>query len=510
MTTFGPTKSEITSFENTFGKWSQTSRAKFVKSQFNEQITSHREYFRKRTNVKWDNPSATGRSAHPCSPYSLWRKYTFTKEDVKSTKTGERIYFNLEIVEQEKELDNINGILYEVDTMEDVKSCGRCSFEDSKSAPRTTGYSGMGFYNFGKPGDYIEWSINTSSSGMNGKGEYPISFHYAVGRIRGETYVNSRPLELYINNVLVEQEYKFGSTGGWSQWLYSSPIMVQLNEGQDNTIKLRLGDNSLNGGPNIDHLRLNKPSAIIMKDTRNGYARTVARYGIGRTSRFTRYPLLDMNSIYFDADPLPPQGYQTMGMYGQLSVNSSKILDIGNPPIDFDGYEEYLPEYYFEFNENDVFIDTGSQLYDYPIQSGQELLLRDGSTDPICDSIPLYANEEHPPVFGRLANGEWVQWTPTLILEQNGPSVNDTKPEESMNKGTLRDGGGSVDVQTGGAVSCSNVPRSFVNEDTCFLSTDDSACIIKNDVELQISLTPSNINAIRTTICLCYTRVGIG
>eukprot|EP00957_Ditylum_brightwellii_P063344 4807638-Ditylum_brightwellii.AAC.1 len=43
--------------------------------------TSHRAYWRKRANPKWSTPQEPGSYDHPCSPYSRWRKYSFTRKD---------------------------------------------------------------------------------------------------------------------------------------------------------------------------------------------------------------------------------------------------------------------------------------------------------------------------------------------------------------------------------------------------------------------------------------------
>lgn len=65
-------------------------------------------------------------------------------------------------------------------------------------------------------------------------------------------------------------------------------------------------------------------------------------------------------------------------------------------------------------------------------------------------------------------------WTPKVQLEDNGPDIN-AEPED-MSTNVLSDGGGEWSAQTGGKLKCSNVMRSVFNEDTCFLSTDNSTC----------------------------------
>ena len=144
----------------------------------------------------------------------------------------------------------------------------------------------------------------------------------------------------------------------------------------------------------------------------------------------------------------------------------------------------------FTFTEADVFADTASDLNYYPIKEGIELLLVNGSTDPVCANVPPFAEESDAPIFGKLPNGEWIQWTPTIRLEDNGPSINDV----DKTAGVLPDGGGEISRNTGEKVKCSNVPRSFINEDTCFLSSLSTACSVTQPIgETLISMNTSTV-----------------
>jgi hypothetical protein len=140
----------------------------------------------------------------------------------------------------------------------------------------------------------------------------------------------------------------------------------------------------------------------------------------------------------------------------------------------------YLPQNHFIFDGSEIWDETASDLNVYLMLRGQELLLRNGFNGPICDMIPPFAEEYDAPVFGVLPSGEWLQWTPTLMLEENGPSIND--PSSNMSSKVLRDGGGEAVVATDGVLKCSNVQRSFMNEGTCFLSTLSTACSTSNPV----------------------------
>ena len=111
---------------------------------------------------------------------------------------------------------------------------------------------------------------------------------------------------------------------------------------------------------------------------------------------------------------------------------------------------------------------------------GQELLLRNGFNGAICDLVPPFAEEYDAPIFGKLPSGEWLQWTPTILLEDNGPSIND--PPGNRTAKVLVDGGGEAFVITDEKLKCSNVRRSFINEETCFLSTLSTACSATNPV----------------------------
>lgn len=115
-----------------------------------------------------------------------------------------------------------------------------------------------------------------------------------------------------------------------------------------------------------------------------------------------------------------------------------------------------------------------------------------GSSDPVCANLPPFSEEGDSPILGVLPNGEWIQFTPTIIFEDNGPSIND----QDRSSNVLTDGGGSSFVQTNEAMKCSNVLRSFVNEDTCFLSNEAQACAADQPVgEVLIEMNETNIIA---------------
>jgi len=475
VTTFGVKKEEIDSLLNE--EWGPETRAKYVRQQMDVDITSHREYFRKRANQKFDSPSRIGRPSHPCSPNSLWRKYTFAETDA-TMKDGSPTTTTFEVVEEER--DFVTSI-YEADNSDDISDCGRCVY----SSDDISGYSGNGAYAFSGRRDYIEWKIDAQAAET-----LPISFRYSSSpRSILSLYLNDEFMQTIVFKYTPTDNIKTGC------WMYTDLIELSFLSGV-NTIKVVLEDQSK--GPMIDHLRVGSPPAIIIKN--NGHARTIVKGGSGLLTQWSPDIKFEETTVWFTKLPEPPQLSRNGKLYVSLQGNSKQgsLLDIGNPQIDFTGYEQYTPGPYFTFNKQDVFDlfdETASQLYNHPLTAGQELLLKNGSTDPICDQLPSFSDENDAPILGRLPNNVWIQFTPSLILENNGPDIN--TPPSQMEKHALPDGGGSIRTQTGGVVGCSNVPRSILNEETCFLSMDRSACSNPgSSLSLQeITLSTSNINA---------------
>jgi hypothetical protein len=235
-----------------------------------------------------------------------------------------------------------------------------------------------------------------------------------------------------------------------------------------------------NGGPNIDHLRVGKPPAIVLKT--NGWPRVIARNGLYLLDDWP-YEFTNTTQVYFQTNnPDAPQGGLFRYPYGRLRVllpnGKERFLEIGNPPINFTGYEQYLPQNVFTFDGSEIWDETASDLYNHPLMRGQELLLRNGFNGAICDLVPPFAEEYDAPIFGKLPSGEWLQWTPTILLEDNGPSIND--PPGNRTGKVLVDGGGAAFVITDEKLKCSNVRRSFINEDTCQLPAQQRTLLARS------------------------------
>jgi hypothetical protein len=254
MTTFGPRRSEIDAIAAD-GTWTTgggaAKRAAYLRNQIDLPKTSHREYYRRRANAKWDATSQPARSDHPCSPNSKWRKYSYIQQDRLNTNTEAFVVTTFETVKAE---ENLTTTIYEADNATQVSTPGLGMFWTAAATATTYGYSGKGFYDMAGTNDFVQFTVNVPTEGL-----YPISFRYSQG---SSNYAGNRKMQLHVNGVLVRPSYDFFFTFNWSFWNYSELVDVSLNAGV-NTIKLLVVDQ--NGGPNIDHLRVGKPPAIVLR-----------------------------------------------------------------------------------------------------------------------------------------------------------------------------------------------------------------------------------------------------
>ena len=87
--TFGPTLKTIASLSGSVTKRELSSNIEqWVKNQINDQpISSHREFYRKRSNTIVRSTNSIGSPPHPCSKGSRWQSYSFNKRDLGSVIT---------------------------------------------------------------------------------------------------------------------------------------------------------------------------------------------------------------------------------------------------------------------------------------------------------------------------------------------------------------------------------------------------------------------------------------
>ena len=80
-----------------------------------------------------------------------------------------------------------------------------------------------------------------------------------------------------------------------------------------------------------------------------------------------------------------------------------------------------------------------------------------------------------------LFSGSWLLYDPRMVLEDNAP----TSP--------INDGGGLVRSLTALKTKCANAPRTFLNEEHCFLSNSSMACGAALTPSVNIELNAANI-----------------
>lgn len=131
-----------------------------------------------------------------------------------------------------------------------------------------------------------------------------------------------------------------------------------------------------------------------------------------------------------------------------------------NPLTNFDGYESSignllnLPDEYLKpidhkwTSDEDLVFQLQTSLFDSPSLSSS------------CADFPLVPEFGDEPIFGKLSDGTWLIYDPRLDLISNTIS----SPKE--------DGGNDDFKVSGGETRCSNVPRTFLNEDECHVSSD--------------------------------------
>ena len=77
--TFGTTTSNLEAWNR--GAATKDTASQWIEEQMNKPMTSHREFFRRRTNPRFPHPRNIGRSGHPCNGLSRWRRYAFSRKD---------------------------------------------------------------------------------------------------------------------------------------------------------------------------------------------------------------------------------------------------------------------------------------------------------------------------------------------------------------------------------------------------------------------------------------------
>jgi len=87
-----------------------------------------------------------------------------------------------------------------------------------------------------------------------------------------------------------------------------------------------------------------------------------------------------------------------------------------------------------------------------------------------CKELPPEYQHDGPPIFAKTVDGTWLQFTPRIRMQDNtiAAPLPDGGAEQWMSKHTRY---------------CSNVVRSFINEEGCTMSTEKDACSAGNSLK---------------------------
>lgn len=145
-----------------------------------------------------------------------------------------------------------------------------------------------------------------------------------------------------------------------------------------------------------------------------------------------------------------------------------------NPRVDIAGLENELA-YVLDLRG----VDGQLIPIDEAFTSGEEFILPTALQDDLCRNIPSVRERGDEQIFGQLSDGSWLLFDPRLNIENNTPDT------------PLMDGGKAKELASGGTTLCSNVPRTFLNEDGCILSSN--ACKPSANTEIEVLLEDDTI-----------------
>jgi len=140
---------------------------------------------------------------------------------------------------------------------------------------------------------------------------------------------------------------------------------------------------------------------------------------------------------------------------GQLwiELEDGQCVQAENPPVSLAGIENKAT-HVLDINVNNL------EVIDVDLTQGEEFMLTNALVSSKCNEIPIISEIADEPIFGQVSDGTWLIFDSRLEVGKNTISS------------PLSDGGKGAQVASGGASYCSNVPRNFLNEDKCQLSTN--------------------------------------
>ncbi|MBT2439506.1 cellulase family glycosylhydrolase [Streptomyces sp. ISL-36] len=110
-----------------------------------------------------------------------------------------------------------------------------------------TGFTGTGFVNYDNTaGSYVQWNVDAAQAGTA-----TLTLRYANGT------TTNRPMDIAVNGAVAASGKAFAGTGAWTSWA-TTTVTADLKAGA-NTI--RATATTANGGPNLDHLKVDTATA---------------------------------------------------------------------------------------------------------------------------------------------------------------------------------------------------------------------------------------------------------
>jgi hypothetical protein len=200
--------------------------------------------------------------------------------------------------------------------------------------------------------------------------------------------------------------------------------------------------------------------------------------GVFRTQTDTLY-IVDDHSYIFDPTFQyrlcnDPQDFVGGNLY--IEIEDGQCKKTQNPKVNVGSYEavHVLNLTQYELERIDVYLN------------GEQYIIREALTVEECSSIPTVREWGDDNVYGKLDDDSWLMFDPRLQLDDNS----------LLNP--LNDGGWIKSLTSGGLTQCANAPRSFLNEDSCVLSSN--ACrSTSNNGDFEILLNNETVTRLSST-----------
>ena len=172
---------------------------------------------------------------------------------------------------------------------------------------------------------------------------------------------------------------------------------------------------------------------------------------------------------------------QKIGGKLYIRLEDGQCVTVQHPEVNLDGYENTISTIFNIADGTYEPIDT----WKYGEDTNFKLTISMSdipSFSSLCSTLPVVRDDGDEAVFGKLSDGTWLIFDPRIRLEENTVDS------------PMIDGGKGAFLTSGEKTICSNVPRTFLNENSCLLSSN--ACKPSSNSQVDILLQNSTISAI--------------